>query len=264
MAVSLRACGVIVLVVGAAGFAPAQAQRTATLTIFAPPALERSLKDIDVAFAAASGREPDLIVAPSAQLERQVEHGDTPDVVITTKRRLGRLSQERQVRPKTRQIVASTRLVLVERNDSHVGLREIYPGLPLGQVLGPDGKIAMPGADRSVAGARAMTALIKLGGWLAIASKILPVDSSGEALKAVDSGQAILAVAYESGARTDPAIRILSDFPADTNATVDYCAAAGIRSRSTATDAFLAFLAGPKAVAILRRDGFHAGTLDHP
>jgi molybdate transport system substrate-binding protein len=248
--------------VAATGFASAHAQAAPHLTVFAPPALERSVKGIDVAFAEAAGGAPALTIAPSAQLEHLVEQGARPDVIITTKRRLDQLSQEGLVRSKSRESIGSTRLVLVERKDSNVALRQIYPGLPLGEVLGPDGKIAMPSADRSVAGSRAMTALIKLGGWLAIASKIIPVDTSRQALNAVDRGQAVLAVAYESDARTDPTIRILSDFPADTNATVDYCAAAGARSRSTATNAFLAFLRGPKATDILTRDGFRVSGPD--
>jgi molybdate transport system substrate-binding protein len=249
---------------GAAGVSHADAQATSSLIVFAPPAFERSLQEIDSAFTIETGQAVTVKIAPSAQLELMAEQGGQPDVIITTKRRLRQLSRMGLVEARTIETIAATHLILVERNDSRVGLGQIYPGLPLREVLGPEGRLAVPNADRSVAGSRAMAALIKLGGWLAISQRIITVASSRAALNAVVAGEAILAVAYESDSRMDPTIRILGDFPADTNPVVNYCAAAGPGSNPIMEHVFLAFLNGPKGIEILRRGGFRVGRQDRP
>lgn len=251
-------------VMAAANVPASQVRAEATTTVYGPPAIERSLNEITTAFTRATGQVVMLKVAPSVQLERRLEQGEQPNVVITTKRRLERLSRKGLVSPRSRQTLVSASLVLVERTDSHVPIQKIYPGFPLGDVLGVDGKIAVPDADSTVAGSRAMSALIRLGGWLAIASKIIREASSGDALNAVDSGEALLAVAYDRDAKIDPAIKILSYFPTNATTTVEYDAAAAADSQSTATAKFLTFLRGPQAIEILRQDGFGVGQRHAP
>jgi len=186
------------VLIGTADIAAAHAEVRPTFTVFGPPSFERSLQQIDAIFTRATGQAVVLRVAASPKLEQLVEQGERPDVIIATAHRLSRLSHEGLVRPQSREALASVHLVLVEPKGAHVPLRSIYPGFPIGQVLGPYGKIAVPNAEGSAAGSRAMTALISLSGWLAIATRIIREPSSQDALNALASGDAILAVAYDS------------------------------------------------------------------
>ena len=247
---------IVAALIGSANIGAAHAEVRPALTVFGPPSFERSLQQIDAIFTRATGQAVVLSVAPSAKLEQLVEHGERPDVIIATAHRLSRLSHEGLVRPKSTEALASVHLVLVEPKGAHVPLRSIYPGFPIGPVLGPYGKIAVPNAEGSAAGSRAMTALISLGGWLGIATRIIQEPSSQDALNAIASGEAILAVAYDSDAEMDPEVRILSYFPEDTYPRVEYGAAEAAQSQGVPAAKFLAFLRGPEATDILRRQGF--------
>jgi molybdate transport system substrate-binding protein len=91
--------------------------------------------------------------------------------------------------------------------------------------------------------------------WASVEQKIAAADNVRAALSFVARGEAPFGIVYGTDARAEPKVRVVDVFPASTHEPIAYPAAATGRATAEAR-AFVRYLVGPKAQAILARAGF--------
>ena len=146
------------------------------------------------------------------------------------------------------------RLVLVAPADSPVKLK-IGPGFPLAAALGARGRIATGDPSSVPAGKYARAALMRLGVWQSVESRIIPADNVRTALNFVARAEAPLGLVYETDARAEKRVRAVDVFPDTTHEPIRYPAAATTVAGAEAAG-FLEFLTSEPARAIFDRAGF--------
>jgi molybdate transport system substrate-binding protein len=156
--------------------------------------------------------------------------------------------------PTTRSNVLTNTLVLIAPAASPVQLK-IAPGFALATVLGAAGRLATGDPDSVPVGRYAQAALRQLGVWDAVQNKLVAADNVRTALNFVARGEAPLGIVYATDARAEPKVRVVDIFPDSSHEPITYPAAATTDAGPGAL-AFLAYLKGAKARAILDRAGF--------
>jgi molybdate transport system substrate-binding protein len=146
------------------------------------------------------------------------------------------------------------RLVLISARDNPLTL-EMKPGLKLAELLGSD-RLAVGDPSNVPAGIYAKEALTKLKIWNAVQPKLAPAADVRAALTLVSRGEAPLGIVYETDAKVDPKVRIVSVFPEDSHKPIVYPVALVKASKNPDAKKFVAFLSTPEAGAIFTKYGF--------
>ena len=113
----------------------------------------------------------------------------------------------------------------------------------------------MGNVDSVPAGKYAKAALEKLGLWPQVASKLAQAESVRAALLLVSRGEASLGIVYQTDAASDPNVKIVATFPADSHPPIIY----PIALTTKATDAaksFFSYIKSPKAAPLFEAQGF--------
>ena len=131
---------------------------------------------------------------------------------------------------------------------------KIAPGSTLAQALGA-GRLASADPDSVPAGLYGRAALIKLGVWDSVQSRLARAENVRAALAYVARGEAPLGIVYLTDAQAEKRVRVVDVFPEDTHPPILYPAAMTANAQPVAQK-YLAFLSGPQARAIFRRYGF--------
>lgn len=225
------------------------------VTVFAAASLKNSLDAVDAAWTARTATPVRASYAASSALARQIEQGAPADVFVSADADWMDYAEQRQlIRVETRRDILSNHLALIAPKGSAVQLH-LAPGAPLLQALGPDGRLAMAGADVP-AGRYGRQSLTALNLWAGVSPRVVYGDSVRAALAFVSRGEAPLGVVYDTDAKVDPGVRIVDLFPEATHPRILYPAALTRGAHGQGAAAYLAFLEGPEAAAIFRRFGF--------
>ena len=245
--------GSIVLVAMLGG--PAFAQN---LLVFAAASTKPAL---DKVFASVDGIAPDDVkvsYAASSQLARQIEAGAPAAVFVSADEGwMNYLDARKLIVAGTRADLLGNALVLIASSASHVKL-DLVPGVDLAATLGADGHLALAEPNSVPAGKYAKAALTKLGIWDRVRTRIVAADNVRAALNFVARGEAPLGIVYRSDALSEPSVRIVATFPADTHVPIVYPATIVAGHDSPAARRLLDALHSPAAQIIFREAGFDA------
>ena len=251
---TLKRAGILAAIVIA--FAPSFAVSAQTVTVFAAASLKNALDDAGRAFAGKSGIRVIGSFASSSALARQIEMGAPADLYLSANVKwMDYLERCKAIDAGTRVVLLRNRLVLISPRSSRlsVGIRR---GFPIVKLLG-DGRLAMGDPDHVPAGIYGKVALVTLGVWQSVESRVARADNVRAALALVARGEAPLGIVYATDAGADPRVTVLGEFPDGSYPEILYPAAVTTRAVNRVhAERFLRFLRSGEAAAIFERHGF--------
>lgn len=231
------------------------------LLVFAAASLKPALDEIMSMPEAKAVGDVKVSYAASSQLAHQIEAGAPAALFISADQDWMDEVQSRDlVVGDTRVDLLGNALVLVAPKDSTVKLA-IADHFDLAGALGTDGHLSLAEANSVPAGKYAKSALSKLGVWESVQARVVSADNVRAALNFVANGEAPLGVVYRSDAVSEPAVRVVDTFPADTHAPIVYPIAILAGHDTAAARKLLLLLRQPATQAIFRRYGFDAPPL---
>jgi molybdate transport system substrate-binding protein len=242
--------GLLAAAIASLGAAPAMAAEVsvAVAANFTEPA-----KAIATAFEKATGNRVSLSFGASGQFYTQITHGAPYEVFLSADAERPKRAEQAGVGvPGTRFTYAIGRLVLFSTTPGLVdGAGAVLKG-------GRFGKLAIADPTAAPYGAAALQTMQKLGVYAGVKPKIVQGSSITQAYQFVATGAAELGFVALSQVIDRPGgSRWL--VPARLHAPIDQQAILLVTGRKApAARAFLAFLKGPQAAAIIRKYGYEA------
>ena len=234
--------------------APAAAQAEDVL-VFAAASLKTALDEVAADWRTETGKQVSISYAGSSSLARQIEQGAPADIFISASVDwMDYLQSAGLIRANTRTELLGNRLVLIAHGAGASGI-DLEAGADLSALLGED-RLAMALVDSVPAGVYGKQALISLGQWDAVWSKVAQTDNVRAALALVSSGEAPLGIVYASDAVADGNVSVVAAFAEDSHAPIVYPAAITADSKSPDAEAFLDALSGSAAARIFKAQGF--------
>ncbi len=237
--------------------APAKAATTeaATVVVFAAASLKNALDNVGKAWSAASGKKVTFSYAASGPLAKQIESGAPADIFVSADLKwMDYAAEKKLIKPESRTTLLGNKLVLVAPADSKVDIK-IAKGFDLAGAIG-DGKLAMGDPKSVPAGTYAQAALTSLGVWDAVSPKVAGAESVRSALAFVARGEAKLGIVYQTDANSDPKVKVVGAFPADSHPPIVYPIAVTASSANPAAAEFMAHLKTAEAVKTFEAEGF--------
>jgi molybdate transport system substrate-binding protein len=246
---------VVAATIAAAGLPAAAAAQEKTITVFAAASLKNALDEVNDLFTKQSGIKVVASYAASSALMKQIEQGAPADVFLSADVDwMDYGARHGLIKDDTRKDLLGNRLVLIAPKDSKIGTVTIGPGFDLAGLAG-GGRIATGDVRAVPAGLYAKAALEKLGIWPSVESKLAMAENVRAALFLVARGEAPLGIVYETDAKVDPSVKIVSVFPQDSHPPIVYPVALTKNAKADAAQ-YLAFLTTPEAKAAFERYGF--------
>ena len=240
------------LSLGTAGTQAADAPRG--VLVFAAASLANVLGDLDKAFTARTGVRVTSSLAASSTLAKQIEAGAPANVYFSADLQwMDYLKQRGLLRAGSRSNVIGNSLVLIAPASSSLQVR-IGPRFDLPRLLGA-GRLAVADPDSVPAGIYAHQALVKLGVWGGVVTRLVRAENVRAALEYVARGDAPLGIVYRTDALVEKRVRIVGVFPADSHPPIVYPVALTRRASAEAAR-YLAFLTSAEARPIFRKWGF--------
>lgn len=236
--------------------APAAGAQAQSVTVFAAASLKGAMEDAGRAYTAKSGVKVIGSFASSSTLAKQIERGAPADLYLSANVKwMDYLQQKNAIEASTRVNLLRNRLVMIAPGSGRVSVR-IRKGFPLDKLLG-DGRLAMGDPDHVPAGIYGKAALLSLGVWESVESRLARADNVRAALVLVARGEAPLGIVYRTDAQADPSIKVLGEFPDGSYPDIVYPAAVTARATNRLeAGELLDFLRSREAAAIFRRHGF--------
>ena len=250
-----RLSGLAILFAALFVVAPSSWAEDQSLIVFAAASMKNALDDIDAAFTSKTGIKIVPSYAGSSTLARQIEQGAPADVFASADTEwMDYAADKKTIDVATRTNLLGNSIVLIAPRDSKIESVTIARGFDLAGLAG-DGKIATGDVKSVPVGKYAKAALEKLDAWQAADGKFAMADNARAALTLVARGEAVLGIVYATDARTEPGVKIVGTFPADSHPAIIYPVAATAHAGSSAND-YLAFLRSTAAKAIFEKYGF--------
>ena len=251
----LAVLGAAVLALGI-GAMPARAADQDIL-VFAAASLKNALDEAIAAYGQETGTKVTASYAASSALAKQIEQDAPAQLFISADLAwMDYLAERQLIDESTRRNLLGNSLVLVTSKDSKLGEVAIGQGVDLATLLG-DGRLAIGEVSSVPAGKYAKAALEKLGGWGAVENKLAQAENVRAALALVARGEAPLGIVYKTDAASDPTVRIVGTFPADSHPPIIYpVALTKTGGDSTKAAEFLKFLSSPTAKGAFEKQGF--------
>jgi molybdate transport system substrate-binding protein len=193
--------------------------------------------------------------AASNVLAKQIEAGAPADIFFSADRDWMDYADSKNLIVRQSRInLLGNALVLVAPKDAlmEVSLRK---GVDLAALLGA-GRIAMGNVDAVPAGKYGKAALEFLGAWEGTKSKVAQADNVRAALLLVSRGEAPLGIVYKTDAVSDPNVRIVATFPAESYPPIVYPVALTKASAHPDAASFLSFVRSGSAKASFEKQGF--------
>ena len=244
--------GALALALGAQAV-PARAETP--VVIFAAASLKNAVDDAAAAWSRETGHGAKVSYAASNALAKQIEAGAPADVFISADLAwMDYADKAGSLRPGTRSNLLRNGLVLVAPKDSTRHL-DLKPGLDLAAALG-DGRLAVGNVEAVPAGKYGKAALQALGAWDGVKDRLAQAENVRAALLLVARGEAPLGIVYATDAASDPSMRVVATFPADSHPPIVYPVALTRDSQNPEAGAFLAYLKSPAARPYFARQGF--------
>jgi molybdate transport system substrate-binding protein len=228
----------------------------AGLTVFAASSLTDAFKDIGVLWQAKGHPMASFSFASSSTLARQIDAGAPADVFVSADLQwMDHLAAGGKIRAATRVNIAGNTLVLVQpRKQLH--MLDLSPGVDLGPLLGPNGRLAVGDPAHVPAGIYARQALIWMEAWDGLKNRLAPAESVRDALRLVQLGDAPMGIVYASDVRQIPTMAIAGTFPAASHDPIVYPAAVTTNATGPDAAAFVTFLTSSAARDVFAHYGF--------
>ncbi len=233
----------------------ASAQEARPVTVFAAASLQTALNAIAAEWRKETGKQAVFSYAASSALARQIEQGAPADLFASADLDwMDWLQERRLIRTETRRTLLGNSLVLIAGRD-WTGELAIGRGFALAAALG-ESRLALANPQAVPAGKYAQQALTALGVWEQVAPRVAGADNVRAALALVARGEARFGIVYDTDARTEPRVRVIGRFPADSHPPILYPVALTAGATHPDAAAFLAYLSGPAATRIFEAEGF--------
>ena len=237
---SWLALPVAALVSWAAASHPVAAQSHDVL-VFAAASMKNALDEIAAQWQRETGKKVAISYAASNTLIKQIEQGAPADIFISADLDWMDYGQQKGlIKTDTRVNLLGNKIVLIADKSSTAKV-DIRHGFDLAALL-KGGRLAMGNVDAVPAGKYGKAALEKLGVWDSVKDKIAQADSVRAALVLVARGETPLGIVYQTDAASDPTVRIVGTFPADTHPPIIYPIALTKDSNNPDARAFLNFI----------------------
>jgi molybdate transport system substrate-binding protein len=250
---SLIGLGLALAVLPALSFEEAQA---GDVTVFAAASLKNALDDVAAAYKAETGKSVLISYAGSNALAKQIEEGAPADIFFSADLAWMDYLEERiLIRKDTRQTLLGNEIVLVAPADSSATIT-LGPGADVAALLGADGRLAMANVDSVPAGKYGKAALEALGIWPSVAERVVQAENVRAALAFVATGEAPLGIVYETDANSEPKVKSIAAFPADSHPPIVYPVAITAASTNPDAQAFFDFMRSDKARPAYEEQGF--------
>ncbi len=250
----MRRVALVLALLSLLGDAPATAQE---LTISAAASLREAMGEIGRHFQAARpGVTLRYNLAASGELQKQIEAGAPVDVFAPAgQRQMDALERAGLVVADSRRDFAGNVLVALKPADSALDL----PG-PSDLLDRRVQRIALGDPRTVAAGQYAEEALRTLGLWERLKDRLVFGENVRQVLDSVVRDEVDVGIVYATdGVQRLGRVRLAFAFPADTHRPIVYPAAVVASSRQPAlARAFVEFLTGREAQAVLGRLGFEA------
>ncbi|MGU3536244.1 molybdate ABC transporter substrate-binding protein [Methylobacterium sp. A54F] len=245
----------LLLGAGALGVGRTPARAEAPVTVFAAASLKNAVDDAAAAWTRETGKAVRTSYAASNVLAKQIEAGAPADLFLSADLAwMDYAERAGALQPGTRFSFLRNAIVLVAPKDSPLRL-DLRPGLDLAAALG-DGRLAMGNVEAVPAGKYGRAALESLGAWNGVKDRVAQAENVRAALLLVARGEAPLGIVYATDAASEPGVRVVATFPADSHPPIVYPAARLKDSQNPDAAAFLAFLRSPAARPFFERQGF--------
>ena len=247
--------GVLLLLLAFVALPPAPG-RAAEITVFAAASLKSALDDAVKLYEAKTGHQVVVNYAASSALAKQIESGAPAEIFFSADLEwMNYLERKQLIDVSSRHTLLGNTLVLIAPKDSTAALT-IEKNFPLLQALGPDGKLAMAGFNVP-AGKYGKAALAYLGAWDKVAQRVVQAENVRGALAFVAKTEVPLGIVYGTDAKSEPAVRVVGTFPAESHPQILYPVALLASSKSKhEARRFLDFLLSPEAAPAFEAQGF--------
>jgi molybdate transport system substrate-binding protein len=221
--------------------------------VFAAASLKDALDAANAAWEKKSGKKATISYAASSTLAKQIEQGAPADIFISADEDwMNYLAERKLIKVDTRTDLLSNTLVLIAPKESTAAVK-IAQGFGLAAALG-DGRLAMADTASVPAGKYGKAALEKLGVWDQVKDKLAQAENVRAALALVSRGEAPLGIVYGTDARSDPKVRVVDTFPANSHAPIVYPAA--VMASSQNAGPFFDYLRSSAAADLFASFGF--------
>lgn len=228
---------------------------TRPVVVFAAASLKNALDRIANDWEQSSGRKATLSFAASSALAKQIESGAPADLFLSADLKwMDWLAERKLIDTSSRKRLLGNTLVLIAPKDSTTDLR-IEKGFKLADALGGE-RIAMGEPSSVPAGVYGKAALTSLGVWDQVSGKVAGAENVRVALAYVARGETPFGIVYETDARSEPNVRVVDTFPADSHPPIVYPVALTASSANPDAKAFLAVLSSPAATRVFEAEGF--------
>lgn len=222
--------------------------------IFAAASLKNVIDDLAAPCRQATGVAYKASYAASSTLAKQIDEGAPAEIFISADLEwMDDVAKHHGIDAASRVNLLGNDLVLIAPKASSVALT-IGPGFGLAAALG-NGRLAVGDPSAVPAGLYAKAALMSLGVWDRVASRLAPAENVRAALLLVSRAEAPLGIVYRTDALVDPGVRIVDVFPESSHPPIIYPAALTTHATASARKVFEC-LRGPAARAIFERQGF--------
>jgi molybdate transport system substrate-binding protein len=225
------------------------------LLVYAAASLTDVLQKIGADYTRQTGTVVKFSFGGTSTLARQIESGARPDVFVSADEEwMDYVDERKLIAHDSRVDLLGNRLVLIAPADRPTVL-PIAPGFRLREALGAEGRLSIADPAAVPAGKYAKAALSKLGVWGSVTDRLATSENVRTAMLYVSRGEAPLGIVYATDAKTEPKVRVVGEFPADTHPPIRYPAALTAGAAQHAAD-FLAYLRDGAARAQFVDAGF--------
>ena len=236
-----------------AAFAQSGSTR-APVIAFAAASLKTALDEVSAAWQKDTGNAVKISYAASSTLVKQIERDAPAHIFISADLDwMDYVEKKALIDTNSRSNLLGNALVLIAPKDSAAAI-DLKQGADLGKLVG-NGRLAVGNVDSVPAGKYAKAALEKLGMWPQVASKLAQAESVRAALLLVSRGEAPLGIVYQTDAASDPNVRIVATFPADSHPPIIYPIALTTKATDEAKS-FFSYIKSPKAAPLFEAQGF--------
>ena len=233
---------------------PAAPNSGPALLVFAAASLSEALEEVDRAFTQRTTIPVRASYAASSALARQIEAGAPADLFLCADAPwVDYLDARGFLKRGTRHDLLGNELVLIAPAERAPALR-IGPGFELASALG-DGRLALADPDVVPAGKYAQAALVKLGVWEQVRTRLARAENTRAALAYVARGAAPLGIVYRTDAQVEKRVRVVDMFAPDSHPPIVYPVALTVSARPQAAQ-LLEFVMSDGARQIFARYGF--------
>jgi len=261
----IKFTGLIATLVAALAAAPVRAEAPSaraagqagagTVTVFAAASLKTALDVAAAAFKAKTGVEVTVSYAGSMALARQIEAAAPAEVFISAdEASMDYLAGKNLIQPATRFDFLGNSLVVVAPKSA--SLEKLpFTKEAFAAALGSD-KITTGDPASVPVGRYARAALEKLGLWPSLAPNFAFTDNVRAALAFVAREEAPLGIVYLTDAKSEPKVKVVATFAADTHPPIVYPVALTSTAQGETPKKLLAFLRSKTAQDIFLEQGF--------